>query len=187
MKKTNENKNFQIKKVEDISNIDSSIEHSDKSQKRPPQPLTREQLEYYHKAREQALRRKAKPVSGKKSNENTQSNEAYKRPIKSSNEEKVNGEDSNHSSLQQNLKQNKISKKREQAAKRAEHLRKQAYYDSKYADDTEIVDYYDFSNQDKSPRQSKKFIHGLFRFISWLIFFIIFIIIGYFLAKLILG
>ncbi len=209
MKKSNENKNFQINRVEDRSKTDNSVEFTDNSQKRPPQPLTREQLEYYHKAREQALKRKSKPISGKESNRNTRSNEAYKRPIKNydGDKELFNKEGSKHTgesinlsknnnfeeirnasnNPDKNIKQDKAGEKREQAAKRAEHLRKQAYYDSKYADETEIVEYYDYSGQERIPKKSRNFVHVLFRFISWLIFFIVFIVIGYFLAKLILS
>lgn len=207
MKKSSESKKLNIDRIEE--NIDNGkfIEFNDKVQKRPPQPLTREQLEYYHKAREQALKRKAKPVSVTNNKKNN-SHQAYRKPVNKSNgSSQVLQEGSyNQSAYKSNTKTqnsfdegydrsnrrstpNSKNSKNDKAARREEHLRKQAYYDSKYADDDEIVEYYAYSKEDSSPRnrKPKRFMHRLLRFISWLIFFLIFIIIGYFLAKLILS
>lgn len=210
MKKSSESKKLNIDRVEEDIDNGKFIEFNDKVQKRPPQPLTREQLEYYHKAREQALKRKAKPVSVNNNIKNN-SHQAYRRPVNKSNSSQVLQEGSNNKSYNQsahksnNKTQNSFDEgydrsnrrsipnsknsKSDKAARREEHLRKQAYYDSKYADDDEIVEYYAYSQEDSRPRnrKQKRFMHRLLRFISWLIFFLIFIIIGYFLAKLILS
>lgn len=211
MKKSSESKKLNIDRVEEDIDNGKFIEFNEKVQKRPPQPLTREQLEYYHKAREQALKRKAKPVSVNNNIKNN-SHQAYRRPVNKGNDssqvlqEGSNNKSYNQSAHKSNSKTqnsfdegydrsnrrstpNSKNSKSDKAARREEHLRKQAYYDSKYADDDEIVEYYAYSQEDSRPRnrKQKRFMHRLLRFISWLIFFLIFIIIGYFLAKLILS
>ncbi len=208
MKKSNENKNLNFDRVEENLDNGKFIEFNEKVQKRPPQPLTREQLEYYHKAREQALKRKAKPISSADNMKNN-SHQVYRKPVQSSNvsTKRLDEGHSNNSynqsvpnysnrtdntftkDVNSNSPQAKKNSKNEQAARRAEHLRKQAYYDSRYADDDEIVEYYGYSSQESNSgeRKPRKNMYRLFRFISWLIFFLIFIIIGYFLAKLILS
>lgn len=188
MKKSSESKKLNIDRVEEDIDNGKFIEFNDKVQKRPPKPLTREQLEYYHKAREQALKRKAKPVSVTNNIKNN-SHQAYRRPVNKSNTKTQNSFDEGYDRSNRKSTLNSKNSKSNKAARREEHLRKQAYYDSKYADDDEIVDYYAYSQEDSSPRnrKQKRFMHRLLRFISWLIFFLIFIIIGYFLAKLILS
>ena len=194
------NENNLEKNIIDVKRVDQPD-----GVRQPPKPLTQKELDYYKRAREEAVQRKNQSNNQASSQETVQAeinqvmqavkpetvnpDYAYMRPGQSAQEE-VQKPVMQQQVQQKPVPQRPLSKREQAAEAQRVHNEKQRYYDSRYADTSSEApvrnahDNISYVEPSSEMYQREKKHNPWLSLISWLIFLLVFVLIGYGLSYL---